>query len=58
LARDLLADDKSTHRRSEDGVARMSGELRPEQLDQACDLVHVLADLSALEEMAAMEAGA
>jgi hypothetical protein len=36
----------------------MSGELRPEQLDQACDLVHVLADLSALEEMTAMEAGA
>jgi hypothetical protein len=36
----------------------MSGKLRTEQLDQARDFVHVLADLSALEEMTAMEAGA
>jgi hypothetical protein len=36
----------------------MSGELRAERLDEASDLVHVLADLGALEEMAAVQAGA
>jgi hypothetical protein len=36
----------------------MGSKLRTEQLDQARDLVHVLADLGALEEMAAMETGA
>jgi hypothetical protein len=36
----------------------MRGELRAEQLDQARDLVHVLADLGALEKVAAVQAGA
>ena len=36
----------------------MGRELRAEQLDEARDLVHVLAHLGALEEMAAMQAGA
>ncbi len=58
LASDFLADDESTHRRSEDGIARVRGEFRAEQFDEARDLIHVLADLSALEEMAAMEARA
>ena len=54
----LLADDESTHRRSEDGVARVRGEFRAKQFNQTRDLIHVLADLGALEEMAAMETGA
>ena len=55
LAGDFLADDESAHRRSEDGVTRVRGQFRAEQFNQARDLIHVLANLGALEEMAAVE---
>jgi hypothetical protein len=58
LASDLLADDESAHRRSKDGIARVRGEFRAEQFNQTRDLIHVLANLGTLEEVAAVETGA
>ena len=57
-ASEFLADDEATHGRRKDDIARMGGELGTEQLDEARDLVHVLAHLGALEEVAAVQAGA
>ncbi len=60
LAGDLLADHESAHRRGEDGRVLPAGglDLGQQELREALHGRHVLADLGALEVMAAVEAGA
>ena len=58
LARDLLADDEAPHRGGEHGRVGQAGELGQQELGEALDGVHALAHLRALEEMAAVQAGA
>ncbi len=58
LAGDFLAEDEAAHRRGQHGRELERCEFRDEQFGQAGDGAHVLADLRALEEVAAVQAGA
>ena len=58
LACDLLADHETAHRGGEHGRVGQAGELGQQELGEALDGVHALAHLRALEEMAAVQAGA
>jgi len=57
LAGDFLADHQAAHRGREHGGELKTGESRQEQFGQAADGVHALANLRALEIVAAMQAG-
>ena len=58
LACDFLADDEASHGGGDNGFEIQAGYFFPGEFGHAGDGGHVLADLGALEKMAAVQAGA
>jgi hypothetical protein len=58
LPRHFLADDEAAHGRADDCGCAICFQCGEQQFRQASDFVHVLADLSTLEEMRTVQAGA
>ena len=58
LAGDLLADHEAAHRGGQHGLERVTLRLGNQQLGETLDGIHALADLGALEIVAAVQAGA